>query len=196
MSFDKCKDVWVFIECFQGEPKSVGFKVGAVIHPIAMSYEEKELIRSMNTTESKVYFAPTFFYKTDYEQRILAVMDQIPSLKGVVMLDYARERKSNLPSLAEIINAYPPLPKEECAHELTGQDITLILCTSGTTGGTKGVLLTHDNIRYSEETFNRELELDDNDSMFMPAALILATGFQHGVFGTRLLGAKVVIQRK
>lgn len=37
MSFDKCKDVWVFIECFQGEPKSVGFKVGAVIHPIAMS---------------------------------------------------------------------------------------------------------------------------------------------------------------
>ena len=103
MSFDKCKDVWVFIECFQGEPKSVGFKVGAVIHPIAMSYEEKELIRSMNTTESKVYFAPTFFYKTDYEQRILAVMDQIPSLKGVVMLDYARERKSNLPSLAEII---------------------------------------------------------------------------------------------
>ena len=159
MSFDKCKDVWVFIECFQGEPKSVGFKVGAVIHPIAMSYEEKELIRSMNTTESKVYFAPTFFYKTDYEQRILAVMDQIPSLKGVVMLDYARERKSNLPSLAEIINAYPPLPKEECAHELTGQDITLILCTSGTTGGTKGVLLSHDNIRYSEETFNRELEL-------------------------------------
>lgn len=27
MSFDKCKDVWVFIECFQGEPKSVGFEL-------------------------------------------------------------------------------------------------------------------------------------------------------------------------
>ncbi len=64
-----------------------------------------------------MYFAPTFFYKTDYEQRILAVMDQIPvPLKGVVMLDYARERKSNLPRLPEIINAYPPLPKEECAQ--------------------------------------------------------------------------------
>ncbi len=172
------------------------FKVGAVIHPIAMSYEEKELIRSMNTTESKVYFAPTFFYKTDYEQRILAVMDQIPSLKGVVMLDYGRERKSNLPSLAEIINAYPPLPKEECAHELTGQDITLILCTSGTTGGTKGVLLSHDNIRYSEETFNRELELDENDIMFMPAPLNHATGFHHGVIAPMLLGAKLVLQQK
>ena len=39
------------------------FKAGAVAHPIAMSYEEKELIRSMNTTESKVYFAPTFSIK-------------------------------------------------------------------------------------------------------------------------------------
>lgn len=27
MSFETCKDVWVFIECFQGEPKSVGFEL-------------------------------------------------------------------------------------------------------------------------------------------------------------------------
>ena len=27
MSFDTCKDVWVFIECFQGQPKSVGLEL-------------------------------------------------------------------------------------------------------------------------------------------------------------------------
>ncbi len=27
MSFETCKDVWVFIECFQGAPKSVGFEL-------------------------------------------------------------------------------------------------------------------------------------------------------------------------
>ena len=27
MSFENCKDVWVFIECFQGQPKSVGFEL-------------------------------------------------------------------------------------------------------------------------------------------------------------------------
>ncbi|MDO5349214.1 MAG: electron transfer flavoprotein subunit alpha/FixB family protein [Lachnospiraceae bacterium] len=27
MSFETCKDVWVFIECFQGQPKSVGFEL-------------------------------------------------------------------------------------------------------------------------------------------------------------------------
>lgn len=172
------------------------FKVGAVIHPIAMSYEEKELIRSMNTTESKAYFGPTFFYKTDYEKRILAVVSQVPSLRGVVLLDYARERESSLITLNEILEQYQPLPKEKCAHELTGQDVAVILCTSGTTGGTKGVLLSHDNIRYSEAAFNQELKLTENDIMFMPAPLNHATGFHHGVIAPMLIGAKLVLQQK
>ena len=33
------------------------YKVGAVAHPIAMSYEEKELARSLNITESRVLFS-------------------------------------------------------------------------------------------------------------------------------------------
>jgi len=172
------------------------YKVGAVVHPIAMSYEEEELVRSMNTTESKAYFAPTFFYKTDYEDRILAVKDRIPSLKAVVLLDFARERKSSLPVLNEVLENYKPLDKRGCCHGLTGQDIAAILCTSGTTGGTKGVLLSHDNIRYSEEAFNQELKLTEEDIMFMPAPLNHATGFHHGVIAPMLIGAKLVLQQK
>lgn len=171
-------------------------KAGAVIHPITMSYEEKELIRSMNTTESRAYFGPTFFHKTDYEERILAVMDQIPTLRTVVLLDDNREKKSNLPSFKGILEDYEPLKKEQCCHELTGQDVALILCTSGTTGGVKGVLLTHDNIRYSEDTFNRELKLTKDDIMFMPAPLNHATGFHHGIIAPMLIGAKLILQQK
>lgn len=172
------------------------FKAGAVAHPIAMSYEEKELIRSMNVTESRVYFGTTFFYKTDYENRILAVKDQIPTLKKIVLLDYTRERQHDLPTLGEILESYEPLKKEECVHTLTGEDVAVILCTSGTTGGTKGVMLTHDNVRYSEDTFNKELKLTEEDSMFMPAPLHHATGFHHAVIATMLHGAKMVLQQK
>ena len=172
------------------------FKVGAVAHPIAMSYEEKELVRSMNTTESKAYFGPTYFYKTDYESRILAVRDQIPSLRAVALADHVREKKSDLLALSQVLKQYEPLEKDRYRPGLTGQDIAAILCTSGTTGGTKGVLLTHDNIRYSEETFNRELKLTKEDIMFMPAPLHHATGFHHGVIAPMLMGAKVVLQQK
>lgn len=171
------------------------FKAGAVAHPIAMSYEEKELIRSMNLTESKVYFGPTFFYKTDYEERILAVKDQIQNLNAIVLVDYAKEKTSDCITMNEILDTFEPMKTRPDA-EMTGQDLAVILCTSGTTSGTKGVLLTHDNIRYSESVFNRELELTKDDIMFMPAPLNHATGFHHGILAPMLIGAKVILQQK
>lgn len=171
------------------------FKAGAAAHPIAMSYEEKELVHSINLTESKAYFGPTFFYKTDYEKQILSVKDQIPGLKTIILLDYAREKASDNITMNEILKQYEPL-KPKQSLPLTGQDIAVILGTSGTTCGTKGVLLTHDNVRYSEETFNKELGLTKEDIMFMPAPLNHATGFHHGIIATMLIGAKLVLQQK
>lgn len=171
------------------------FKAGAVAHPIAMSYEEKELVRSMNITESKVYFGPTYFYKTDYEQRILSARLDIPPLRAVVLLDHVKEKTSDNRTLNEILNEFQPLEQEACPR-LTGQDLAVILCTSGTSGGTKGVLLTHDNVRYSEDIFNQELKLTKEDVMFMPAPLNHATGFHHGIIAPMLIGAKLVLQQK
>ena len=172
------------------------YKVGAVAHPIAMSYEEKELARSLNITESRCYFGPTFFYKTDYEERILAVRDQVPLLKDIVLIDSVRPEKSSVRLLRDILHAFEPLPGEQCVHTKNGQDMAVILCTSGTTGGTKGVLLSHDNVRFAEEAFNLELGLTKEDIMFMPAPLHHATGFHHAIIAPMLYGGKVVLQQK
>lgn len=171
------------------------FKVGAAAHPIAMSYEEKELVRCLNLTQAKAYFAPTCFHKTDYEEMIQTALPHINSLRAVVLLDQTREMKSSCYSWKNILKDYQPLRMEECARQ-TGQDIAAILGTSGTTCGSKGVILTHDNIRYSEETFNRELGISMDDIMFMPAPLNHATGFHHGIIAPMLTGAKVVLQQK
>ncbi len=153
------------------------FMTGAVAHPIAMSYEEKELIRSMNLTESKVYFGPSFFHKTDYASRILAVRERIPSLSCVVIAGGEKPEGNGVLAFTEIMDQ---ADTEKPEIRRTGEDLALILCTSGTTSGTKGVLLTHNNIRYSEEVFTRELGLTSEDIMFMPAPLNHATGFHHG----------------
>lgn len=169
------------------------FMTGAVAHPIAMSYEEKELIRSMNLTESKVYFGPSFFHKTDYASRILAVRERIPSLSCVVIVGGEKPEGNGVLAFTEIMDQ-ADTEKQEIRR--TGEDLALILCTSGTTSGTKGVLLTHNNIRYSEEVFTRELGLTSEDIMFMPAPLNHATGFHHGLIAPMLIGAKVVLQQK
>ena len=170
-------------------------KAGAVAHPIAMSYVEKELVRSIRQTEAKIYFAASFFHKTDYKNRILSVWDQIPGLRQVVLIGAQRGEDDRWVSLEDILREYSPL-KEERRPEAAGEDIAVILCTSGTAGGTKGVLLSHDNVIYSETTFNRELKLTKDDIMFMPAPLNHATGFHHGIIAPMLIGAKVVLQQK
>lgn len=168
-------------------------KIGAVAHPVALSYEEQDLIRALNTTESKIYFGPTFFHKTNYEARIMSVKDQIPSLQYIVLLDNVVQKSSDVITLQEILMQYSPYEGKPITK---GEDIAVVLCTSGTTGGTKGVLLTHDNIKYSEEVFYKELGLTSNDIMFMPAPLNHATGFHHGIIAPMMIGAKVVLQQR
>lgn len=170
-------------------------KVGAVMHPIGLSHEEADLVYGMNKTGTRVYFGVTWFKNKDYESRILSVCSQIPSLEQVVLLDSTRKPQSDCITLSEIMRTRKPLACEEFGG-MNGFDVTLILCTSGTTGGNKGVMLTHNNIIFSEEMFNRELGLDERDVMFMPAPLHHATGFHHGVIAPMLMGAKLVLQQK
>ena len=170
-------------------------KAGAVMHPIGLSHEEADLVYGMNKTGSKLYFGVTFFKNKDYETRILSVKDQIPTLEQVVLLDGTRPAKSGCITLAQIMETRKPLPREQSGG-MDGFDVALVLCTSGTTGGNKGVMLTHNNIIFSEDMFNRELGLDENDIMFMPAPLHHATGFHHGVIAPMLMGAKLVLEEK
>lgn len=168
-------------------------KAGAVLHPIAMCYEEEELVYAMNQTKPKVYLGPTWFHKSDYEARIESVRDRIPSLADVILLDNLREKRNDWKTLKEILAENRPMPK---AVQTDGFDLALLLGTSGTTGGSKGVMLTHNNIIFSEKQFNKELGLSKDDIMFMPAPLNHATGFHHGLMAPMLMGAKVVLQQK
>lgn len=168
-------------------------KAGAVMHPIAMCYEEEELIHIMNQTRPKVHFVPTWFHKSDYENRIEQIKGRVPSLMHIVLLDNLKEKRNEWPSLKGIINTGIMMSTEQKSD---GFDLALILGTSGTTGGSKGVMLTHNNILFSEESFNKELGLTKYDVMFMPAPLDHATGFHHGLIAPMLLGAKVVLQQK
>lgn len=168
-------------------------KAGAILHPVAMCYEEEDLIHALKQTDAKVYFGPTWYHKTDYETRVLSIKEDVPSLKHLVFLDNLKEAQSGFPTLRDILLGYEPL-KENA--RMDGFDVAVILGTSGTTGGSKGVMLTHNNIIYSEKQFSAELGLTDRDVIFMPAPLNHATGFHHGIIAPMLIGGKVVLQQK
>ena len=174
-------------------------KVGAVINPIGMCYRGKELEYLLNLTQTKVFFCPTRYHKTNYEMMIQGAIKNLDSLEHVILLDNCRKKAGNTITLKEILsgNSHQEIKiKKEGEKKVDSNDVAVILFTSGTTGGVKGVMLTHNNIIFSEKVFNKELGLTKNDIMFMPAPLNHATGFHHGIIATMLMGAKVVLQSK
>jgi acyl-CoA synthetase len=168
-------------------------KIGAVINPIGICYDGEEITYILNLTGSKIFLCPTWYHKTDYEELILSVRKHIKNLDHIVLLDNLKVKNSDTVTLKEILAKYPPLKDEV---RVDSNDIAVILCTSGTTGVAKGVMLTHNNVIFSESYFNKELGLTKDDIMFMPAPLNHATGFHHGIISPMLIGAKVVLQSK
>nr|WP_320023914.1 medium-chain fatty-acid--CoA ligase [uncultured Acetobacterium sp.] len=181
-------------------------KIGAIINPIGMCYTGKELEYLLNYANSKVFLCPTWYHKTNYEAIIQGAIEQLGGLKSVILLDNQKSRAGKTITLKEILrepsfcehSLYSNLfyNNKENLKKTNSNDVAAILYTSGTTGGVKGVMLTHNNIIFSEKYFNKTLGVTKDDIIFMPAPLNHATGFHHGIIAPMLIGGKVVLQNK
>lgn len=169
-------------------------KVGAVCHPLPVTFNGEDLVYSMNLVESKAFICPTFHHKTNFEDQFLSVKDEIPSLLegGFCVHDKTLPSKGTI-TLNEIFEKFEPLTEKP---ETTSDEVVLILSTSGTTGRPKAVLISHNALIFSEKTFIKSLHLTRSDVMFMPAPLNHATGFNHGLITPLLLGGRVVLQQE
>lgn len=169
-------------------------KVGAVCHPLPVTFNGEDLVYAMNLVESKAFIAPTFHHKTNFEDQILSVVDRIDSLpKNAICVHDKTVESHGTITLREIIDTYEPYREDPGS---ASDDVVLILSTSGTTGRPKAVLMSHNALIFSETTFAKGLGLTHDDVMFMPAPLNHATGFNHGLITPLLLGGRVVLQQE
>lgn len=168
-------------------------KVGAVCHPISVTFNKNDLVYALNLVESKAFICPTFHHKTNYEEQIMETLDQVPSLpRRAVAVSDKKAPAQFLITLNEIFDTYGPFQKTKT---ITADDMALILFTSGTTGRPKAALFSHNALIFSARTFVERLGLGQSDVGFMPAPLNHATGFKFGLIVPMLLGGRVVFQQ-
>ncbi len=168
-------------------------KVGAVLNPISVTYEQRDLLYFLNLHQPVLFVCPTWFRNHEFESGAVSLLRDMPFLKQVLLLDHDKAKISDCPTMKEVLAQYPPLQQWA---KTSSDDVAILLCTSGSTGVSKGAMLTHNNVLYSERQFNLELGLTKDDVMFMPSPLNHATGFQHGIIATMMMGARVVLQQK
>jgi len=168
-------------------------KVGAVMHPLSRTFNEKDLAYDMGKAGTKVFICPTISRKINYETQIQNIAPSIPSLQSIALLDKQAPATSKLITVSQIVQNYKPIKTKP---NISADDVACILTTSGTTGKSKEALLTHNNIIFSERSFVAGLKRTKNDVMFMPSPLNHATGFFHGIIAPMILGGRTVLQQE
>lgn len=171
------------------------FKIGAVPAPLGMCFVGEELKKLLDRFESRFHICTAVYRDCNREEMLREVMQARGLPQSMLFVD-EHDRADSLCRDCRFEAASSSGEKPECYRGGTANDIALILCTSGTTMGSKGVMLSHGSIIFSETVFNEALALTGEDAIFMPAPLSHATGFHHGIISPMLAGGRLVLQER
>jgi long-chain acyl-CoA synthetase len=155
---------------------------GAVIVPILPDFKPDDFINIINHSDS------TFLFVDD---KIFDLLDitKMPEITGVFSLDDFQMIISGNQAVKEVfsslnekyLNAFPVLKKEDIKFsDISNDQLAVISYTSGTTGFSKGVMITHNslaaNVRYAQN--NMPLKPGDPLVSFLPLAHTYGCAFE------------------
>jgi long-chain acyl-CoA synthetase len=155
---------------------------GAVIVPILPDFKPADLTNITNHSDSRLLFVDDKIYD-------LLDITNMPAIIGVVSLDDFRLVLSCTPDFDKSFSAldekysgsFPELKKEQVKFsDITNDHLAVISYTSGTTGFSKGVMITHNslaaNVRYAQN--NMPLKPGDPLVSFLPLAHTYGCAFE------------------
>jgi long-chain acyl-CoA synthetase len=155
---------------------------GAVVVPILPDFKPDDLTNIVNHSDSKFLFADDKIYD-------LLDITKMAEIEGVFSLDdfsliksVTNVVKECFDSLEEkYLKAFPEVKSEDVKFsEITNDHLAVISYTSGTTGFSKGVMITHNslaaNIRYAQN--NMPLKPGDPLVSFLPLAHTYGCAFE------------------
>ena len=126
-------------------------RAGAVVAPLDAELQRKEISRILSEAEVKLLFvSPKRFDELE------VLVDEVPSLKGV----YSLERVDDKPSIWELI---PDEVIEPANAKPDSEELALLMYTSGTTGDSKGVMLSHRNVTSNVLSALEAIEVSHRD---------------------------------
>lgn len=155
---------------------------GAIIVPVLPDFKPEDLINIIIHSDSRILFVDDKIYDS-------IKSGKIPDLAGILSLDDFRLIDSSHSIVKKIFSSleeryskfYPELKKEDIKFsDITNDNLAVISYTSGTTGFSKGVMITHNslaaNVRFAQK--NMPLKPGDPLVSFLPLAHTYGCAFE------------------
>ncbi|MGQ9621651.1 MAG: AMP-binding protein, partial [Bacteroidales bacterium] len=155
---------------------------GTVVVPVLPDFKPDDMVNIVNHSDSKLLFVDDKIWETlDYSKLPLIIsvisVDTFDLLKSK---DLSAERVYKELD-AEFRNLYPSLnPEDITFSDVTNDKLAVISYTSGTTGFSKGVMLTHNSLAANVRFAQNHMPLDPGDPVvsFLPLAQKYGSSFE------------------
>jgi long-chain acyl-CoA synthetase len=146
---------------------------GAVVAPIYHTNSPEECLHVLSHSEARLIFCEDAAQLAKIEQ----IRADCPALDHVIAIEGAAPSAISLAALRERGEDVEDDEVERRVRAVAPDDVATLVYTSGTTGPSKGCMLTHANFLSATAMYRGQLELDDIQPviyMFLPLAHVLA----------------------
>jgi non-ribosomal peptide synthetase component E (peptide arylation enzyme) len=164
---------------------------GASTNPLLPLYREKELSHILRFAATKAAFIPDSFRRFRYPELYRGLRGKLPGLEHVVVV--GPQCPPDMQPFEQLLGT-PPAGRESIRVEASGNDINVLIFTSGTESTPKGVVHTHNTLMYGNVTAARELALTSDEIIWAVSPIGHATGLEWCLRQTIVLGATLVLQ--
>jgi long-chain acyl-CoA synthetase len=155
---------------------------GAVVVPVLPDFKTEDLINIVNHSDSRLLFVDDKIYES-------MELARIPEIIGAVSLDDFTMISSVIPAFSEsfshldeqFLKNYPELMKEDIKFsDVSNDNLAVISYTSGTTGFSKGVMITHNSLACNVRFAQNHMPLKSGDPLvsFLPLAHTYGCAFE------------------
>jgi len=164
-------------------------RIGAISNPIIPIYRHNETRFILQQARSKIVFVPQLFRSFDYPGMVDDIRADVPELQDVVVVGAGADAAGL--RYEELLDEGRADPVR--AQGRDGNDIALLLYTSGTTSAPKGALHSHNTLDYENRSIVEFYGLTSPDVVFMPSPVGHITGILYGMQLPFMLGSSVVL---
>lgn len=164
-------------------------KVGAIIVPLNFRLAKSELSSIVNDSRSE-----TLIFGEDFDEKVRAIRPDIP-VKGENYICVGEKAPSWSIDYEKALIDYPT-NEPEVKGEVNPEDPQMIMYTSGTTGVSRGALLSHRKTFFNALNANVYYGLTSEDIMLVTRALFNSGGSLVECFPMLYKGGTVILQRR